>query len=174
MKGKPALSDTDSIREIAERLSTLEHGAAVGLALSAVEGAAALLERYFAGLPNNAVTYVDSIVGLEHTLDAGLGSRALTWVQHAVATGVFASSPEISKAYGEPLSALQDDDLDLPDPIEQAFYAIYNLYRAATDRGPRTSERLSRAIHQALAARPSGEDVQLATWWSAALERVGG
>ncbi|MEK7725256.1 MAG: hypothetical protein AAB336_12960, partial [Acidobacteriota bacterium] len=35
---------------------------------------------------------------------------------------------KIDWRYAEPISAMQDDDLEFPDQIEFAYYAIYNLF----------------------------------------------
>ncbi len=69
--------------------------------------------------------YRDSIVGELHTVDDTLPARALADVD-AMLAGAFAD-PAIAYAYLEPIAAIQDDDLDLPDPVEMAYHAIYNL-----------------------------------------------
>ncbi|MFE3759550.1 hypothetical protein ACFXO9_35055 [Nocardia tengchongensis] len=35
---------------------------------------------------------------------------------------------DIGNRYLEPITALQDDDLTFPDPVEFAYYAIYNCF----------------------------------------------
>jgi hypothetical protein len=35
----------------------------------------------------------------------------------------------VQARYGEPICAMQDDDLEFPDDIELAYYSIYNLFR---------------------------------------------
>jgi hypothetical protein len=45
---------------------------------------------------------------------------------------------DVAQRYLEPITALQDDDLELPNHIELSYYAIYNLYRSAVE-GPRST-----------------------------------
>lgn len=73
------------------------------------------------------VEYVDSVVGLYHTVDSALPRDALTSVKAGEDTA------GVSQRYLEPIAALQDDDLELPGHIELAYYAIYNLYRRAVE-----------------------------------------
>lgn len=69
------------------------------------------------------IMYADSVVGVEHCIDSTLPRDALA----CVAAG--ADRANLAYRYQEPIVALQDDDLALPDHIELAYYAIYNLYR---------------------------------------------
>lgn len=79
----------------------------------------AFLRRY------GPVEYVDSVVGLYHCVDSTLPRDALASVEACK------DSSNVSHRYLEPVTALQDDDLELPDHVEFAYYAIYNLYRSA-------------------------------------------
>jgi hypothetical protein len=36
---------------------------------------------------------------------------------------------DVEGRYREPIVAMQDDDLEFPDPIEFAYYAVYNCFR---------------------------------------------
>lgn len=72
------------------------------------------------------VEYVDSVVGMYHCVDSTLPRDALASVE------AHSSEAAIAYRYQEPIAALQDDDLELPNQIELAYYAIYNLYRAAS------------------------------------------
>jgi hypothetical protein len=69
------------------------------------------------------LSYVESVCGTTQAVDPQLPVDAF-W---AVASET--ANPTLAQRYQEPLVALQDDDLELPDEIEYAFYAIYNLYR---------------------------------------------
>lgn len=68
------------------------------------------------------IEYVDSVVGMLHRVDTTLPRDALTCVQHNTAA-------DVAQRYYEPMVALQDADLVLPEHIEYAYYAIYNLYK---------------------------------------------
>lgn len=67
--------------------------------------------------------YRDSVVGMWHNVDVDLPARALS----AARAGV--DLTDVSGRYLEPTVALQDDDLAFPDPVEFAYYAIYNCFR---------------------------------------------
>lgn len=71
------------------------------------------------------IAYNDSVVGLSHGVDSALPRDALA----SVAAGKHQASA--ARRYLEPIAALQDDDLQLPDHVELAYYAIYNLLRSA-------------------------------------------
>lgn len=68
------------------------------------------------------VTYEESVAGSTQILDCGLPREALS----AVRAGTDASN--IGQRYQEPLAALQDDDLVLPEAAQFAYYAIYNAF----------------------------------------------
>lgn len=67
--------------------------------------------------------YRDSVVGMRHDVDVELPGDAL----RSACAG--ADLTEVGERYLEPISALQDDDLAFPDPIEFAYYAMYNCFR---------------------------------------------
>lgn len=69
------------------------------------------------------LSYVESVAGTRQQVDPQLPDDAFETVLRE------APGEEISQRYMEPITALQDDDLILPDDIEFAYYAIYNLYR---------------------------------------------
>jgi hypothetical protein len=71
--------------------------------------------------------YVDSVVGMDHCVDNALPRDALASVEAGV------DRASVAQRYREPIVALQDDDLELPDHVELAYYAIYNLYRGAIE-----------------------------------------
>jgi len=76
------------------------------------------------------ITYIDSVVGAHHTLDHMLPHDAVLSVEEGEdLTGV-------AGRYAEPITALQDDDLEFPDQIEFAYYAIYNLFRKYIQDAP--------------------------------------
>lgn len=69
------------------------------------------------------IRYRDSVVGMSHELDQSLPDRA---IEAIVGLG---DSKTVADGYLEPVAALQDMDLELPERVEFAFYAIYNLFR---------------------------------------------
>lgn len=69
-----------------------------------------------------SVAYRESVVGSIQTLDCGLPREALA----AVRSGKDAAA--IGQRYLEPIAALQDDDLVLPEAAHFAYYAVYNAF----------------------------------------------
>lgn len=68
------------------------------------------------------IDYVESIVGTYQIVDKWLPKDAF----EAVVRGH--DEKKIDWRYAEPISAMQDDDLEFPDHIEFAYYSIYNLF----------------------------------------------
>jgi hypothetical protein len=68
------------------------------------------------------IDYVESIVGTYQIVDKCLPKDAF----EAVVRGH--DEKKIDWRYAEPISAMQDDDLEFPDHIEFAYYSIYNLF----------------------------------------------
>jgi hypothetical protein len=69
------------------------------------------------------IDYVEWVVGTHQTVDKMLPREAFE------AAGIGRDSDNIDWRYAEPIAALQDDDLEFPDHIEFAYYAIYNLFK---------------------------------------------
>ena len=69
------------------------------------------------------IRYRETVAGTEQIVDASLPEDAV----RAVRTGEGADS--VDSRYGEPSTALQDDDLSFPEPVEFAYYAILNYFR---------------------------------------------
>ena len=72
---------------------------------------------------HSPIRYMDSVVGMRHTVDVDLPHDAL---RSAIAGADLA---DVDSRYGEPIVAMQDDDLQFPDPVLFAYYAIYNCFR---------------------------------------------
>lgn len=68
------------------------------------------------------VAYQESVAGSIQILDCGLPREALA----AARAGTDAA--DVGQRYLEPLAALQDDDLVLPEAARFAYYAIYNAF----------------------------------------------
>jgi hypothetical protein len=79
------------------------------------------------------VVYIDGVVGMRHVVDMSLPNRAIDGVDRKLFGDTFDPGP-IWDAYKEPISALQDDDLDFPGEIALAYYAIYNLFGVVFER----------------------------------------
>ena len=73
--------------------------------------------------PNVSLLYTDSVVGMCHEVDCELPSEAF----YAVKLGNYKQS--IVDRYMEPITAMQDWDLEFPSSMKFAYYSIYNLYQ---------------------------------------------
>lgn len=71
---------------------------------------------------SHRVTYQESVAGSTQVLDCGLPREALAAVRLGTDTA------NISQRYLEPLAALRDDDLVLPEAAQFAYYAIHNAF----------------------------------------------
>jgi hypothetical protein len=69
------------------------------------------------------IRYRETVTGTEQIVDASLPEDAVRAVRSG--EGVDA----VNRRYGEPSTALQDNDLSFPEPVEFAYYAILNYFR---------------------------------------------
>lgn len=88
------------------------------------ENALGVWQAYLATNPR--LDYIDSVVGASHQVDTHLPADALAAVRAGADDEAVSS---IRARYGEPIVAMQDDDLRFPVPVEYAYYALYNLFR---------------------------------------------
>lgn len=93
------------------------------------------------------IDYHESVAGTRQQFDASVPRAALGVVQSGQ------HDHALDALYREPLAALQDEDVALPDKALFAYYAIRNLYVANALQRPLDG---SLVVHQALAA--VGED----------------
>jgi hypothetical protein len=68
------------------------------------------------------ISYIESVVGTHQIVDKLLPKDAFESVKNGK------DLSKIDNRYAEPISAMQDDDLEFPDEIKFAYYAIYNLF----------------------------------------------
>lgn len=69
------------------------------------------------------IRYMDTVVGGSHEVDVLIPGDALR------SADAGADLANVDGRYYEPIVAMQDDDLEFPDPIEFAYYAVYNCFR---------------------------------------------
>lgn len=84
------------------------------------ERALAVWEKLFP--EGRCVTYQESVAGTSQTLDCGLPRDALA----SACAGM--DTANVGQRYRDPLCALQDEDLALPDPAKFAYYAIHSAF----------------------------------------------
>jgi hypothetical protein len=97
------------------------------------------------------LTYLESVLGSKQTFDAKLPRMAF----NSVLSGL--DNQNLVALYREPLAALQDDDIRLPEKAEFAYYSIRNLFVAQVLRRPTDPWLI---VNQALSA--IGEDKAIA------------
>lgn len=68
------------------------------------------------------ITYADSVCGTKQTVDTLLPSDAL----RAAHDG--RDETDVDGRYGEPITAMHDEELSLPEHVRCAYYAIYNAF----------------------------------------------
>lgn len=68
------------------------------------------------------ISYAETVCGTLQTVDAGLPGAALRCARAG------ADAEGVGQRYREPIVALQDCDLVLPDAVKFAYYSIYNLF----------------------------------------------
>jgi hypothetical protein len=66
--------------------------------------------------------YTDSVVGMRHEVDMRLPHDALRSAKAG------ADLADVGRRYREPIVAMQDDDLEFPDPIQFAYYTVYTAF----------------------------------------------
>jgi len=71
---------------------------------------------------NNIKTYVESVCGTKQKIDKNLPFDAIQAVKEKNYT------TDISSRYLEPITAMQDLDLEFPNEIEFSYYCVYNLF----------------------------------------------
>jgi hypothetical protein len=76
------------------------------------------------------VHYVETVCGTRQTVDSSLPGDALACAEQE------RDDREVAERYQEPIAAMQDDDLEFPDPVAFAYYAIYNLFRKYAKHEP--------------------------------------
>lgn len=70
-----------------------------------------------------SLAYVDSVVGMRHTIDDNLPSDAMESVRRGTDVA------NVNERYKEPIVAMHDGDLNFPDHVEFAYYSIYNCFQ---------------------------------------------
>jgi hypothetical protein len=109
------------VHEAAEQFLALDEAKKRVACIHLCELALAVWESNFPD--GRQVTYQESVAGSSQSLDYQLPREALA----AVRVGTDAAA--IGQRYLEPIAALQDEDLVLPETAQFAYYAIYNVFQ---------------------------------------------
>jgi hypothetical protein len=106
--------------------------------------------------------YVETVCDTQQTVDSKLPEDAFRSVMEGK------DSRKAQARYGEPICAMQDDDLELPDDLELAYYSIHNLFRKYVLDDPINDGLIA---NQALSAYSGGAEA--ATILESAMARLG-
>ena len=71
----------------------------------------------------NKIEYLETVAGTRQEVDKNLPFDSFSSALQGI------DLLNIAERYQEPIVALQDDDLTLPENITFAYYAIYNLFK---------------------------------------------
>ena len=83
----------------------------------------ALIEWQAYAEARGTIRYSETVCGTRQIVDAQLPADAMASVSSGEGTMA------VAERYLEPIVAIYDDDLELPDTVEFAYYAIYNYFR---------------------------------------------
>ena len=97
-------------------------------------------------LDNATLGYQERVCGTFQAVDMELPHDAY----HSAAVGK--DLAKVASRYMEPITAMQDGDLDFPEPINFAYYAIYNLFEHYAMDQPVKPWLI---VNQAISADPS-------------------
>ena len=142
-------SDAPSLPELHARFLELPAEARWCVHARLCARAVAAWQRYLAA--EGELSYTDSVIGMFHTVEARLPADAWVCVFGRPRTG---SLKEIEYRYREPTVALQDGDLELPDPIYYGYCAVYNAFLKYAVGRPIDDWLI---VNQALSVLPHGE-----------------
>lgn len=76
------------------------------------------------------LVYIESIVGTRQVVDKQLPYHALEAARQSI------RNDDIAWRYLEPFAAMQDGDLEFPEIITYAYYAVYNLFQKYAQNQP--------------------------------------
>lgn len=72
------------------------------------------------------ITYTETVCGTKQVVDVTVPQDALKCAKQS------RDVANVQKRYWEPIVALHDGDLELPDAVAFAYYSLYNLFRKYT------------------------------------------
>ena len=105
-----------------EQIDNLDFQSQIKLCLELTSLAKNVWENFTRG---ETVNYVDSVVGLSHSIKSDLLSRTIEEVSKTKLNNK--KIEKLKKEFEDPIISIQDLDLKLPDPVEKAFHSVHNL-----------------------------------------------
>jgi hypothetical protein len=86
----------------------------------------------------NELTYHDTVVGLQHSVNRTLLKNTIDAVEKYISTNIIGKAImkntaliSLSRQFSDPIVALQDLDWELPNEIKRTFYSVHNLLDSA-------------------------------------------
>ena len=86
----------------------------------------------------NELTYRDTVVGLQHSVNRALLKNTIDAVEKYISTNIIGKAImkntaliSLSRQFSDPIVALQDLDWELPNEMERTFYSVHNLLASA-------------------------------------------
>ena len=118
-----------------EHIDSLPKDKQFGIAIRLTRLALPIWDKY---AEKNELTYRDTIVGLQHSVNRALLKDTIDAVEKYVSTNIIGKAiikitdlESLSRQFSDPIVALQDLDWVLPNEIERTFYSVYNLLNSA-------------------------------------------
>ena len=108
------------MRELADKFHSLSPGQKRIVHLNLCEHALTTWQAFASS--RWRITYADSVCGTKQTVDKSLPLDALQSARDG------RDVADVDARYGEPITALHDEDLNLPESVRYAYYAIYNAF----------------------------------------------
>ena len=105
-----------------QQIDKLDYQSQIKLCLKLTNLACDVWNNYSKG---KTVNYVDSVVGLKHNIQPDLLNRTVQEVSKINFNQKQIN--KLKKEFQDPIIAIQDLDLELPNPVEKAFHSVHNL-----------------------------------------------
>lgn len=166
-------SPPESFEALKTILSGLSYRSQCLCALIACERALAVWNAF---VSSSDLEYTDSVAGLHHEIDEELPLRVFFCVRENLENLGAEFGFALQEEYLEPLAALGDGDLKMPENALEAFYSFHHLLAAAMDA--------EKKQHFAIAVQQACESLQekgiaqktqkniYAAWWEACRAQV--
>lgn len=103
-----------------EFVAQLEPNQKVSIAIDLLEKCLPIWKGY---CRNRNIHYVDSVVGMSHSISKSLISRVVKIAKK----GKTKEINEVVEEFRDPIVAMQDFDFEPPKEVELCFYSAYNL-----------------------------------------------
>lgn len=107
-------------------ISTLKESSQYSLALHLTRRSLPIWDDY---ARTNELKYLDTVVGMHHTVAKDLLSRTLTTIEQELLnpSSQLKQIDLLRREFSDPNVAMQDLDWEVPAPVELTFYSVKNL-----------------------------------------------